>query len=135
MRALLLTFVAGLIMTAAAATDAEDWLLRGRVVDESGRPVSGAVVDHYWRSNGKQARADGTALDLNKPDELKLFHSCLGQMEPLRGVTTSADGSFTLPVMSQRHKVVAMDADRKRGALVIIPEGDESKPIEITLQP
>src|SRR5690348_12299847 len=106
----------------ATAANAEDWLLRGRVVDENGQPVSGAAVDHYWRSNGKQARADGIPLDLNKAEDLKLFHGNLGQMEPLQGTTTAADGSFTLSVISLRHKVVAMDADRKRGALVVIPE-------------
>jgi len=119
----------------ATAANAEDWLLRGRVVDESGQPVSGAAVDHYWRSNGKQVRADGTPLDLNNEEEQKLFHGNLGQLEPLKGATSAADGSFTLPVSIRRHKVVAMDAGRKRGALVIIPEGDESKPVEITLQP
>jgi hypothetical protein len=134
MRGLLLSFVVASICTVTAA-NAEDWLLRGRVVDENGRPVSGAAVDQYWRSNGKQVRADGSPLELNNAEELKLFHGSLGQMEPLQGAATAADGSFMLPVISRRHKVVAMDAGRKRGALVTIPEGEESKAVEITLQP
>src|SRR5262245_38292762 len=108
------------LFVAAAPLAGEEWLLRGRVVDEAGRPVAGAAVDHYWRSNGKQVRADGSPLD-SKDEDVRTAWSNEGQMEPLRGTTTAADGSFTLQVPSSRHKVVAMDAERKRGALVVIP--------------
>jgi hypothetical protein len=113
----------------------DEWHLRGRVIDEIGKPVAAAVVDHYWRSNGKQIRTDGLPLDLNKKEDLKIFHGNLGQMEPLRGTTTAADGSFELAVTSRRHSVIAMDAERKRGALIVISNGAEARPVEIKLRP
>lgn len=117
------------------ALAANEWQLRGRVVDEAGKPVANATVDYYWRSNGKQVRPDGSKLDLNREEDGKIFHGNLGQMEPLRGATTATDGSFDLAMTSRQHSIIAMDAERKRGALVIIPSGQESAPVEVNLQP
>src|SRR5690349_17787998 len=76
-----------LLATTAAA---EDWLLRGKVVDEAGRPVAGAGVDHLWRANGRQKRPDEPALDMSKEDESRAFWSNEGRMEPLEGTKTSS---------------------------------------------
>src|SRR5262245_2636169 len=102
------------------AADWQEWELRGRVVDEAGRPVAGATVDHLWRANGTQKRPDGSPLDLTSDEQLKIRWGREGQMEPMEGTTTEADGSFNLLIAHRRHAVIAMDAPRQRGGLAII---------------
>jgi len=124
-----------LLFLVPTANGADDWKLRGCVVDEVGQPVAGATVDHYWRSNGKQVRPDGSPIDFSKPGDEEIFHGNVGKMEPLRGATTDASGRFTLDVSRRRHSVIAMDSARRRGALVTIPKENEELVVQMILQP
>jgi len=124
-----------IVFWSGAIVAADDWQLRGRVVDEAGRPVAGATVDHQWRANGTQKRADGTPLDLSNDEDVQTLWGKVGQMEPFDGATTTADGSFELQVRARRHTFMAMDRARQRGGLAVIREGEEAKPVLIRLVP
>ena len=115
---------------------AEDWQVRGRVVDEAGRPVAGATVAYFWSANGTGKRADGTPLDVTKDDELRELWAHEGEMQPRgRSATTAEDGSFVTTLHGRAHAVMAMDAGRKRGGIVRVAEGKEEAPVAITLGP
>jgi hypothetical protein len=127
-----------LVLLAGTALAADDgWQLRGRVVDEAGRPVAGAAVSQFWSANGTGKRPDGTPLDVAQPAELRELWGHVGQMEP-RGpepAITAADGSFALRVPRRYHAVMAMDASRKRAAIARIARSQENSPVEIQLAP
>jgi hypothetical protein len=123
---------------------AGEFEVRGRVVDEGGRPVVGADVDTYWRANGTGRDPDGTFLDVKREENLRLFWGHLGEMEPYRlGMLrvergfgrTGPDGRFSLKISDLHHALLAMDAPRRRGGLVILPKGKEASPVEIRLGP
>lgn len=57
------------ILVASTAAGSEVREVRGRVVDEAGRPVEGADVAPYWSANGTGKLADGRTPDLTKADE------------------------------------------------------------------
>ena len=69
-----------LVMTAGAGASERE--VRGRVVDEVGKPVADAAVGFFWRANGSAWDRDGKAPDLSKEANVKAFWSHLGEMEP-----------------------------------------------------
>jgi thiol-disulfide isomerase/thioredoxin len=126
------------LVTAGPSDDVsvENWI-RGRIVDESGKPVADASVGPYWSANGLQKKLDGSDYDLTKREEQILFWGNLGRMEPVgkdRAVT-GADGLFAIEAGWRRHFVTVMDLERKRGGIGIVKKGHESEPIEIRLRP
>jgi peroxiredoxin len=131
----LLLSTAGLWQCSASA---DDWKVRGKVVDEQGQPVAGAAVSSFWSGNGKHQRADGTRIEFpitDKADQ-RAFWGHIGEMDPPSdemSTKTEADGSFE--VKTGTHMLMAMDNSRKTGALVHLPKGREAEPIEIHLGP
>jgi thiol-disulfide isomerase/thioredoxin len=111
--------------------------IRGRVVDEGGQPVAGAVVDVFWRANGTGKDRDGKYLDLKIEENVKEFWGHLGRMEPFspHAATAESDGRFTLAIPTSRHALMAMDRDRRRGGLLVLPEGKEQELMEIRIGP
>jgi hypothetical protein len=115
----------------ASACQAEDREVRGRVVDADGNPVAGVTVSQFWGANGE--------IDYSKKltnEERQKQWSRIGVMhgdhEP---VVTDAEGGFAVKTLSIAHHVMAIDGERHRGGLVILPKGRESEPVEIRLGP
>ncbi len=126
------------VLVAAAGARAGDREVRGRVVDEAGRPVAEAAVGCFWRANGPSRDAAGKPYDLTKDENVKAFWSHLGQMEPFEKkdpVMTGADGRFSLPLPERYHFLMAMDRARRRGGLAILPKGKEGEPVEVRIGP
>jgi thiol-disulfide isomerase/thioredoxin len=127
-----------ILLPGGARVTAAERQVRGRVIDADGKPVAGAAVDCFWRANGPAKDANGKPLDLKIEQNVKLFWSNLGAMEPTvlaRSVVTAGDGRFSLAIPDIYHGVMAMDRDRQRGGLVIIAKGREDQPLEIKLAP
>ena len=131
-RAVLVLLVA---MTGTRASELRE--IRGRVVDEGGRPVAGALVDVFWRANGTGKGRDGKYLDLKIEGNLKEFWGHLGEMEPSspRAATTGSDGRFTVMIPTSKHAVMVMDRRRERGGLLVLPKGKEQELMEICIGP
>ncbi len=112
--------------------------VRGRVVDETGKPVAGAAVDCFWTANGPIRDGAGKPIDITKEENARAFWGHLGEMEPMSGhepVQTGTDGRFILTARDCFHSVMAMDRSRRRGGLVFLPKGRESEPVEVRLGP
>jgi thiol-disulfide isomerase/thioredoxin len=125
-----------LIALFATVTAGGEWNARGKVVDEHGLPVAGAVVSDYWSGNGKSLRSDGARIELPLVNEADVRAYCghMGEMEPASNEsssTTDKNGAFRLSV--DTHSLIVMDKSRKTGALVSLRAGHEEEPIEIRL--
>ncbi len=127
--------VACLVATSASASEVRE--VRGRVLDETGKPASGVDIAHFWQSNGAVWNPDGTMIDLGTEKAQKEFQARIGQMGPgaPEFVKTNENGQFSLKLATNIHTLMALDAPRQRGGLGVIPKDDPSKPIEIRLGP
>jgi thiol-disulfide isomerase/thioredoxin len=117
---------------------AADRQIRGRVVDSANRPVAGAGVSHSWRANGTGRDKNGKWLDLTKEENVRIFWSHLGEMEPIgrpEPVPTGDDGQFSLTMSDSYQVVMAMDPPRQRGGLAFVPAGKVPDDLEIKLGP
>jgi thiol-disulfide isomerase/thioredoxin len=126
-----------LVFLSAAALAGEQREIRGRVVDEKGVPLAGAVIDCYWRANGTGKDRDGKRLDIKIEENVKKFWADLGEMEPAASsfATTAPDGKFSLTIPESHHAMMAMDRERRRGGIATLPKGKEHDPIEIRVGP
>ena len=124
-----------IVVTGTRASELRE--IRGRVVDERGQPVADAVVDDFWRANGTGKDRDGKILDLKIEENVKKFWGHLGEMEPFdsRVATTGSDGRFTVQIPTSRHALMAMDRERQRGGLMVLPKGKEQELMEIRIGP
>lgn len=129
--------MAALILLTASAAHGADREVRGRVVDEAGRPVAGAAVGPYWRANGPVVAAGGRRYDLKKDEDVRAFWGSLGRMEPSTydPVVTGADGRFSTKVWEFHPVLMAMDGPRSRGGLAALPPGAGPVEVEIRLGP
>jgi thiol-disulfide isomerase/thioredoxin len=111
--------------------------VRGRVVDEQGKPVGGASICWYWRANGSGRDERRQVLDLTTIENQKEYWGRLGQMEVASAeeVKSAADGRFSIDPPDGYQALMAMDESRSRGGLATIPTGAEDAPVEIRLQP
>jgi thiol-disulfide isomerase/thioredoxin len=129
--------VLGLLMLVTSTRASELREIRGRVVDAKGQPVADAVVADFWRANGTGKDQDGKSLDLKIEENVKKFWGHMGEMEPVgkRVATTGSDGRFTVTIPTSRHAVMAMDRQRRRGGLQVLPKGKEQESMEIRIGP
>src|SRR5262245_8304875 len=108
---------------------ADDWNVRGKVVDEKGQPVADASVCNFWLGNGKRLKADGTPLKFGDASvDPHDYWGHIGEMEPVGDETSTVsqgDGSFAVKVQAHMHTFIVMDKSRKSGALVRLPKGRE----------
>jgi hypothetical protein len=136
MRNLLLgSLVLLVVATGARAGDRE---VRGRVVDGAGRPVAGAAVAFLWRANGPSLDAAGKPYDFKKEEDVRAFWGHLGEMQPAGTedpAKTGDDGRFSLAMPESYHFLMAMDRQRRRGGLAILPKGKEGEPVEVRIGP
>ena len=49
--------------------------------------------------------------------------------------TTDSDGRFSVMIPTSKHTLMAMDKERRRGGLLILPKGKEREPMEIRIGP
>jgi len=101
--------VACLLALAAVAAAQEQVKISGRAVDADGKPVGGATVAAFWTEG-----------------------------EPVDGVTTDAEGRFTLTADYYGRGNVAillLDRERKRGAVSRFSQASFGKERELTLEP
>ena len=126
-----------ILLTASTAARGADREVRGRVIDEAGRPVAGASVAPFWRANGPVAAPGGRRYNLKKEEDVRAFWGSLGRMEPstLDPVVTEADGRFSIKDFDIFLAVMALDGPRRRGGLVTVPPGDGPAEVEIRLGP
>jgi hypothetical protein len=99
-----------IIMNGALADGPRE--IRGRVVDEAGKPVADAAVGYFWRANGSSRDRDGKPYDLTKPENLRLLWGNLGQMEPINQAQPNkagSDGRFLINDPDPYFAVMAMD--------------------------
>jgi hypothetical protein len=135
MRSALSVLILFVLNTGTQGTELRE--VRGRVVDDRGKPVADAVVDVFWRANGKGKDPDGKPLSLEVEENVKEFWGHLGEMEPCgpRTATTGSDGEFVVKILTSTHAVMAMDRQRRRGGLSVLPKGREHELIEIRIGP
>ena len=112
--------------------------IRGRVVDEAGRPVAGAAVGCFWRANGSARDRDGKPYDLTREENIKLFWGHLGEMEPVgrpQPIRAGSDGRFSIKDPDPYFAVMAMDPSRRHGGIALLPKAERAEPLEIRLVP
>ncbi len=128
--------IALLLLLALSPAKAEEARsITGHIVDDTGSPVAGAAIDFFWSANGQVIDQDGNPIDLTTEEAQKQYWSRFGQMEPFFKATSGADGRFSIAARGSFYTVMAMDAQRARGGLAIIPKDDDGCEIEIRLRP
>ena len=134
-------FKLGFVWVAIACTNlaqAGEWNVRGKIIDEAGKPVADATVGYFWLGNGKRVHADGAPLVFGKEEDTRAYWEHIGEMEPVdaeHSAVTDDGGRFTFKMGDDKHALLAMDRQRKHSALVSIPKGKEDQPLEIHLLP
>jgi thiol-disulfide isomerase/thioredoxin len=122
-------------MVLGSAIAAEPQRFTGRVVDDGGRPVANAAVDFFWSANGPLLDAQDEPRDVSTEEAERHYWSRFGQMEPVVVTTSDAEGRFSLEARGSLHALLAMDAERKRGGLFVIPKDHDGSEVDIRLQP
>ncbi|QDU42980.1 Thiol-disulfide oxidoreductase ResA [Symmachiella dynata] len=114
----------------------ETRILRGRIVDQAGRPVANVSVATVWGSNGVTLKQlQHFMKDDEDHPELAMNE---GRMEPWGAAPalTDADGNFAIELRSFREcKLMAVDKERKRGALITFDQRNLPSRIEGQLVP
>ena len=102
-----------LVLSAPLMAQEGDVKIKGRVVDSDGRPVAGATVGSMWHASA------GTKQDAFTP------------------AVADDDGRFTAKVSLYGRDValMAIDAGRTKGGIVVIPAADAKREVEIRLAP
>jgi hypothetical protein len=120
------------------------WSLQGRVVDQEGRPVAGASVATNWGANGitlEQLRRIEKDLKIHPKKGAELIAEMAmneGRLEPwgLSPTQTDANGNFSIQLHSSKdYKMLAVDKERKRGALIIVDPRNPPARVECRLVP
>ncbi len=127
-----------LLISMTGARGNEPRVVRGRVIDEAGKPVADAAVGCFWRANGSATNREGKPYDFTKADNVRLFWGNLGVMEPNggdRSTRTGPDGRFSINDPDPYFAVMAMDPSRRHGGIAILPNTEGAEPLEIRLVP
>ena len=92
---------------------------------------------HVLAPNGSGKKPDGSPYDLSVPAELAEFWGRLGDMQPhaTRRSVTDCDGRFSIEVPDRSYGLLAMDAERRRGSLVLIPYPYDGEKVQMQLAP
>jgi thiol-disulfide isomerase/thioredoxin len=133
-RRLLLSLL--LIGIGRAAAAEKIWTLPGRVLDEQGRPVAGASIATVWGANGVTLEQLQNFEKDGKPHPELTANE--GQMEPwgIGPVETGPDGRFAITLHSSNdRKLLAVDRERKRGAVILVDPRHPPSQVECKLVP
>jgi hypothetical protein len=127
------------ISLAAIAAQPKDekgsWVLQGRVLDSQRGPVADVAVSTFWGANGlsleelhRLEKTGGLAgkLDTNE-----------GRMEPwgYNPTWTDSAGSFSMKMKWNNYFLLAIDKERKRGAMIMIDPRHVPPNLEVKLGP
>jgi len=133
-RRLLLSLL--LIGIGRAAGVEKIWALRGRVLDPQGHPVAGASIASVWGANGVTLEQLQNFEKDGKPHPELTANE--GRMEPWGDAPaqTGPDGRFTIELRSSNEcKLLAIDRERKRGALILVDPRHPPSQVEGKLVP
>jgi thiol-disulfide isomerase/thioredoxin len=133
-RRLLLSLL--LIGVGRAAAVEKIWTLHGRVLDQEGHPVAGASVATVWGANGVTLEQLERSEKDGKPHPELTANE--GRMEPwgTTPVETGPDGRFAITLHSSNdRKLLAVDRERKRGALILVDPRHPPSQVEVKLVP
>jgi len=128
-------FVVLVLIAGPATAGTGSWTLAGRVIDAQGRPVAGVELSVNWNANGVSAEevrriekgaGDPHRLDINE-----------GHMEPWgdHPTRTDAQGRFSVPMSWTNGFLLALDRERKQGALVVVDLPVSASGVKVTLEP
>jgi hypothetical protein len=112
------------------------WTLRGRVLDQEGRPVARASVATVWGANGVTLEQLRNPPKDGKPHPEYTANE--GRMEPWGNAPaqTGPDGRFAIELRSSNEcKLLAIDRERKRGALVLFDPRHPPPQVQCQLVP
>jgi hypothetical protein len=131
------TIAVAILLMASSSVRGADREVRGRVIDEEGRPVAGASVAPDWRANGTVLAPGGRRYDLKKEEDVRAFWGSLGRMEPSTDhpIVTGDDGRFSMKVWEFSPVLMAMDGIRRRGGLAALLPGTAPVEVDIRLGP
>lgn len=128
-----------LLLLGLSSPAAETRAVRGRVLDEQGKPAAAIDVCAYWGANGPFWDEDGRQFDFSDEAAAKEYFgpARLGRMAPgLQEVARSdAKGEFHFEVPDYLHTLMVMDAKRVRGGLATLPKESNTAPLEVRLAP
>ncbi len=126
-------FLMSWLMVAGLAGADEPKMVSGRILDQAGRPASGAVVAANWGANGLNWEQVVAVRD-KEPDKLWLNE---GKMEPWgRGNSvTDAEGRFSIPAPVRMKTLLVYDRERRHGALIVFDPKHLEIPVEGRLAP
>jgi hypothetical protein len=134
LRRLLLSLL--LIGIGRAAAAEKIWTLRGRVLDQEGRPVAGASIATVWGANGVTLEQLRNSEKDGKPHPELTTNE--GRMEPWGDAPaqTGPDGRFTIEFRSSNEcKLLAVDRERKRGGLMLFDPQHPPPQVQCKLAP
>jgi thiol-disulfide isomerase/thioredoxin len=128
-------FVVLALIAGPATAGSGSWTLAGRVLDAQGRPAVGVELSVIWNANGvsideihkiEKGKGDPHRLDVNE-----------GHMEPWgdHPTRTDAQGRFSVPMSWSNGFLLALDRERKQGALVVVDLPVSASDIKVTLAP
>ncbi len=125
-----------LVTTATFAQDG-DWEVRGRILDDAGRPVGDVQISHVWNANGYNL-SDIERMSRLSPAEIEELNSDIyrpGRMEAWGNPTmTDSDGLFSLRIRN-KSRLLAIDKERHRGVLIVLDRNNLPSLVEVMLQP
>jgi hypothetical protein len=121
--------------SAASATEETSWVLQGHVVDQQGRPVADVGISTFWNANGLTLK-EFSRLQKEGADDAK-FALNEGRMEAwgLHPTKTDAHGRFSMTMESRDYKLLAIDKERKRGALIVLTGHKNPSNVQVELIP
>ena len=127
---------AALVVIAGQATGAEEsWVVRGRVGDQQGKPVADVDVTTYWNANGV-SHEEKLKFHKEGGDD-SIFSANEGRMEAWgqHPTKTGADGNFSITMQGRHYKLLAIDKERKHGALIVLTSRKPQSRISVELVP
>lgn len=134
---LLLLVAVAPVASAMGADHARE--IRGRVLDQNGKPVANVDVSFAWSANGPPNGKNGNLYDFETAAGRKFKLDNHGKMFPLGDIEhptrTRADGRFSINLLPYRHHLLAIDRAHDRGALAILPAERHDAEIEMRLAP
>ena len=121
--------------SAASATEGNSWVLRGQVLDQLGRPVADVDITTVWTANGVKLEELKRFLKEGVDDAKLAVNE--GRMEPwgLHPTKTDAHGRFSMTMESRDYKLLAIDKERKRGALIVLTGRKTPSSVKVKLVP
>jgi thiol-disulfide isomerase/thioredoxin len=123
------------LMAGQAAGGSDSWVLKGRVLDFQGRPVADAGISTVWNANGVPLE-EILRIEKQGGDTAKLSVN-EGQMEPwgANPTKTDAEGRFSYKMSWTNYFLLAIDKERKQGALIVVDPPHVRSPIDVKLVP